>query len=165
MRKQTWVGAMVLAAGLALANGAAAQGALPLSIEGRIDAGIPVGDSGDGTEMGVGFELLGVFHLSPTFGIYGGYTTSSFGVEGTDVDFELDGAELGGRITLGTGGGVWTPFAQVGALFIDDETGFEAGLGAFYPVGQYLSVTPMARFRSINEFEFVTLGIGLNVRL
>jgi hypothetical protein len=165
MRKQIWMAALAAAAASAPSGGAAAQGTLPISIEGRIDAGIPLGDAGDVNETGVGFEVLGVFHLTPSFGIYGGYTTAEFGVEGTDLDTELDGGELGGRITLGTGGGVWTPFAQVGALFIDDETGFEAGLGAFYPVGQNLSVTPMARYRSIDDFEYVSLGIGLNVRL
>ena len=166
MRKQIWSGALALLACAAGAARASAQGTLPLSLEARIDAGIPVGDAGDGFDTGVGFEGLAVLHLTPAFGLYGGYTTTSFGVSGTEGgDLELDGPEVGGRITLGTGGGVWTPFAQVGAVFLDDETGFEAGLGAFYPVGQSLSVTPMARFRSVDGFEFVTLGVGLNVRL
>jgi hypothetical protein len=164
MRKQIWCVAMVVAAAVAAPAAAAAQGDLPISLEARIDAAIPLGDESDAFETGVGFEALGVLHLTPAFGIYGGYSSMKFALESED-DVTLDGPEVGGRITLGTGGGVWTPFAQVGAVFLDDDTGFEAGLGAFYPVGQNLSVTPLARYRSIEGFEFVTLGVGVNVRL
>jgi hypothetical protein len=163
MTKQMWLAALALVT-LAAAP-AAAQGALPLSLEARIDAGIPLGDAGDDYDTGVGFEAIGVLHLTPAFGLYGGYTSTRFGLEESDEDVTLDGGEVGGRITLGTGGAVWTPYAQVGALFVDGETGFEAGLGAFYPVGQNLTVTPLARYRNVDGFEFVSLGVGLNVRL
>ena len=66
-------------------------------------------------------------------------------------------------MTLGTGGGIYNPYFQLGALFQDDETGLEAGLGGFYPVGQNLSLTPMVRYRTIDDLDYVTIGVGLNL--
>jgi hypothetical protein len=77
----------------------------------------------------------------------------------------VDGGDFGGRVIMGTGGGVWTPFVQFGALFVEGDVGFEAGLGALYPVGQNLSVTPLARYRNVEDFEHVALGIGVSLRL
>ena len=165
MKKQIWMCAIAAMSAFAV-QGASAQGSLPLSLEARIDAGLPVGDSGDVFKSGVGFELDGILHLTPMFGLYGGYSRYEFGLEGFDnEDSEAEGGQLGGRITLGTGGAVWTPYAQVGAVFVDGETGFEGGLGAFYPVGGNLSVTPMARYRNVDDIQYVTLGVGLNMRL
>lgn len=164
MRKLICAGVLVIAA--AAPAEAGAQGSLPIAVEVRIDAGLPVGDAADVYENGVGFGIDGFVHVTPSFALYGGYSQFEFDVEGLgDVDAKLDGPEVGGRVTLGTGGGVWNPFFQFGALLVEDETGFEAGLGGFYPVGQNLSVTPMARYRSIDDFEFVTLGVGVNIRL
>lgn len=157
-----------LLAALALVFGAeraAAQGTLPLSFGVRIDAGIPTGDAADGLETGFGWGLEAAFDLTPTFAIYGGYSSFSFDFEDTDVEADIDGFEAGGRVLLGTGGAVWTPYAQFGALFHEDEVGFEVGLGADYPVGNALSLTPMARFRKIEDLQYVTLGVGLSVRL
>ena len=154
--------AIALAAG---ADRAAAQGTLPLSVGVRIDAGIPTGDAGDVFETGFGFGVEAALDLTPTFAIYGGYSQFQFNVEGLDdVEAEEDGFELGGRVLLGTGGAVWTPYVQAGVLF-HEETGFEIGLGAEYPVGNALSLTPMVRYRSIEELDYVTLGVGLSLRL
>ncbi|HEX8692075.1 MAG TPA: outer membrane beta-barrel protein [Longimicrobium sp.] len=154
--------ALVLACG---AERAAAQGTLPLSFGVRIDAGIPVGDTDDVLETGFGWGLEAAFDLTPTFALYGGYSSFSFDITDTDVEADFDGFEAGGRVLLGTGGAVWTPYAQFGALFHEDEVGFEVGLGADYPVGNALSLTPMARFRKIEDVQYVTLGVGLSVRL
>jgi hypothetical protein len=157
-----------LLAALALACGAeraVAQGTLPLSFGVRIDAGIPTGDTGDVLETGFGWGVEAAFDLTPTFALYGGYSSFSFDAEDTGDEADLDGFEAGGRVLLGTGGAVWTPYAQFGALFHVDEVGFEVGLGADYPVGNALSLTPMARFRKIEDVQYVTLGVGLNFRL
>lgn len=163
--KKTVTGMLVALALAAGAGQASAQGTLPLSIGVRIDAGIPTGDAADGLETGVGFGVEAAFDLTPTFSIYGGFSQFQFDIEGTDVEFEENGFDLGGRVLLGTGGGVATPYGQFGVLFHEDEVGFEAGLGLDYPVGGGLSLTPMARYRSIEGLDYVTVGVGLNFRL
>jgi hypothetical protein len=57
-----------------------------------------------------------------------------------------------------------TSFAQFGALFHNDETGFEAGLGVDYPVGPAVTLTPLARFRKVGDTQYVALGVGLSLR-
>lgn len=160
MRKLMWAGAL----GAALAGQAAAQGT-PIAVEVRLDGGIPVGDTADLFDTGVGFGIDGIIQVTPSFGVYGGYSQFEFDVAEGSGDTRVDGGEAGARVTLGTGGGVWTPFVQFGALFVDGDSGFEAGLGGFYPVGQNLSITPMARYRNVDDFQFVTLGVGVNLRL
>ncbi len=156
---------LAAAVAAALAGGRAeAQSALPISVEGRLDVGVPVGDSGDLLEPGVGFGITGALQLTPLFAIYGGYSKFSFDIDDSDVDVETDGGELGGRVTLGTGGGIYNPFFQFGALFHNEDTGLEAGLGGFYPVGQNLSLMPMVRYRTVNDLDYVTVGVGLNLR-
>lgn len=160
MRKAIFAG-MVAAA--ALAGRAEAQSALPLSVEGRLDVGIPVGDSNDVLNSGPGFGIDAALQLTPLFALYGGYSRFQFGVDGGEHS-NSDNGEVGGRVTLGTGGGVSNPFFQFGALFSDGDTGLEAGLGTFYPVGRNLSLTPMVRYRTVSGLDYVTAGVGLNVR-
>lgn len=157
---------LAAAAALAGAQTAAAQSALPLAVEVRLDAGVPTGDAGDVLNTGVGFGLRASLDVAPTFAIYGGYSRFTFDVEDggiTGAEAELDGFEVGGRVSLGTGAGVATPYALLGALFQDDRTGLEAGLGADYPVSYNLSVTPEVRYRTINDFNYITLGIGARI--
>jgi len=154
--------ALALAAG---ADRAAAQGSLPLSLGVRIDAGIPTGDAGDVFETGFGWGVEAALDLTPTFAIYVGYSQFQFDVEDLDLDVTEDGFDLGGRVLLGTGGAVWTPYGQFGVLFHEDEVGFEVGLGADYPVGNSLSLTPMVRYRNIEDLNYVTVGVGLSFRL
>ncbi|HYW08401.1 MAG TPA: hypothetical protein VE913_15690 [Longimicrobium sp.] len=166
MIKGALAGLMIVAATVAGGGRAEAQSLLPLSVEARIDAGIPLGDSGDLYENGVGFGITGLLQLTPVFGLYGGYSQFTFDQDAIPGggERESNGGEVGGRVTLGTGGGLYNPFAQIGAIFHDDDTGIEAGLGAFYPVGQNLSLTPMVRYRSVSDLDYLTLGVGLNLR-
>jgi hypothetical protein len=164
MKKGIFAGLVIAAAALAGAEGAQAQSTIPISVEGRLDLGVPVGDAADVLEPGVGFGITGAFQLTPLFGLYGGWSSFEFDVDDLDDEITSDGFELGGRVTLGTGGGIYNPYFQIGALFQDDETGIEAGLGGFYPVGQNLSLTPMVRYRNIDELDYVTVGVGLNLR-
>ena len=138
---------------------------LPLAFEARLDAGIPVGDESDGLDAGLGWGLTGALELTPTFSVYAGYSRFDFELEDTDVDVQDDGLDVGARVSVGTGGGFWNPYVQFGALFHDDETGFEAGLGGDYSVGSNLAVTPLVRYRNIDDFQYVSLGMGLNIRL
>ncbi len=162
--KKAIVGLFAVAALAAGAGHAAAQGTLPISLEARIDAGIPTGDFADAFDVGLGWGVFGAFDLTPNFAIYGGYSQFSFDLKDTDgVNAKDDGFDLGGRVLLGTGAGVWTPFAQFGVLFHDD-TGFEVGLGADYPVGTGVSLTPLACFRKVGDAKYVGIGVGLSLR-
>ena len=158
---------LLAASALAGAAPAAAQG-LPVSVEVRLDAGIPTGDAADAFESGVGFGIRASLDLAPTFAVYGGYSQFSFDADEDlglgDTEAELEGFELGGRVGLGTGGGVANPYGLLGALFQDDETGLEAGLGADYAVSYNLSVTPEVRYRTIDGFNYITLGLGARFR-
>lgn len=161
MRKAIFAG-MVAAA--ALAGRAEAQSALPLSVEGRLDLGVPVGDSNDVYKTGIGYGIDAALQLTPLFAVYGGYSRFDFDLDNSSGKRSSDGGEVGGRVTLGTGGGVSNPYFQFGALFHDGDTGLEAGLGTFYPVGNNLSLTPMVRYRTVAGLDYVTAGVGLNLR-
>lgn len=157
---------LLAASSLAVAAPAAAQ--LPVSVELRLDGGIPTGDAADVLGTGVGFGVRASLDLAPTFAIYGGYSQFSFDYDDDIVldggEEELEGFELGGRVGLGTGGGVANPYAMLGALFHEDETGLEAGLGADYAVSYNLSVTPEVRYRTIGDFDYISLGLGARFR-
>lgn len=160
--KKVIVGLFAAAALFAGGGHAAAQGTLPVSLEARIDAGIPTGDLGDAVDVGLGWGVQAALDLTPQFALYGGYSQFSFDVKDTDgVNVKDDGFDLGGRVRLGTG--VWSPFAQFGVLFHDD-TGFEAGIGADFPVGTGVSLTPLARFRKVGDAQYFGIGIGLALR-
>ncbi len=157
-------GLVVAAGGGAGAGGAQAQSALAVSLEGRVDLAVPVGDSDELFETGVGFGVTGALQLTPLFGVYGGYSITTFDFPDSEDESETEGFEAGGRVTLGTGGGIYNPFFQIGVLFHDDDTGLEAGLGGYYPVGRNLSLAPMARYRTVDDLDYLTFGVGLNLR-
>jgi hypothetical protein len=49
-------------------------------------------------------------------------------------------------------------------LFHDDDTGLEAGIGADYPVSWNASVTPGVRYRTVDDVDYLTLGMGARFR-
>jgi len=153
--------ALALTAG---AGRAGAQGTLPITVEARLDAGIPLGGSGDLLKSGLGWGVDAALDLTPMFSIYAGYSRFDLPTKANDnISVKDDGFEVGGRIILGTGVGMLTPYAQVGALF-HDGTGIEAGLGAEYPIGNAVSLTPMARFRKVGDLQYVGIGLGGSLR-
>jgi hypothetical protein len=162
--KRAMVGVLVLLGAAVAALPAAAQGTLPVSVEGRLDAGLPVGNFHDTFTTGLGWGLQADFDVTPSFAVYGGYSRFDLPVKGdSEVKAKDDGADIGARLTLGSGAGAWTPFLQFGVL-LHDETGFEAGLGADYPVAMGISITPVARYRKQGDAQYVALGVGLRLR-
>ena len=157
-----------LLAVVALAGGGAgrarAQGNLPVSVQVRLDAGLPVGDFKDQVKAGLGWGVDGAFDLSPNFSLYAGYSSFDFDVRSSTLKVRDDGFDVGGRLLLGTGAGILTTYAQFGALFHNGDTGFEAGLGGEYPVSPAIALTPLARYRKIKDTEYVGVGIGLSFR-
>lgn len=169
MRK-IFVGMMVLG-GLAAAAGTAdAQGFFPLAVEVRGGAGFPVGDFGDGLEMGWGFEGNAQLQVAPMIAIYAGYDRTEF--QGSD-DGALDlvdekvtdqGFSLGGQLSLPTAMILGlSPFVRAGAIYhetkLDFENGsfdreseknigYEVGGGVSIPLGLVVSFTPAVRYRS-----------------
>jgi len=163
--KRAIVGLLAVTALAAGAGRAQAQGGtLPVSFQVRLDAGLPLGDFKDEVKAGLGWGIDAAFDLSPNFAIYGGYSSFDFDVRNSTITLRDDGFDVGGRVLLGTGGGVLTSFAQFGALFHNGDTGFEAGLGAEYPVAPAITLTPLARYRKIGDTQYVGLGIGLSLR-
>ena len=162
--KRAIAGLLAVVALAAGAGRASAQGTLPVSFQVRLDAGLPLGDFKDATKAGLGWGVDAAFDVSPNFAIYGGYSSFDFDVRSSTVTVRDDGFDVGGRVLLGTGGGVMTTFAQFGALFHNGDTGFEAGLGTEYPVGPAVTLTPLVRFRKIGDTQYVGLGIGLSLR-
>ena len=163
MKKGLFVGLVAAVAALAGAGGAAAQ-SLPISVEARLDAGVPVGDAADLYEQAIGFGIHGAFQATPLFAFYGGFSRFEFEREDDLGERKSEGLEVGGRVTLGRGGGVYNPFFQIGGLVYEDDTRLWGGFGGFYPVGRNLSVTPMIRYRTIDELDYVALGVGVNLR-
>ena len=139
---------------------------IPLSVEVRLDGGIPTGDDSEGLDNGLGWGVTGALDLTPVFSIYAGYSSFEFEQDDEfleDEEVEDSGFDLGGRVSLGYGS-MWSPFAQFGAIFHDDDTGLEVGLGGNYGLGRNLALTPMVRYRTIGDLDYVTLGAGLNLR-
>ena len=164
---RNWIAALVMGALAAGAAPAAAQPDIPLAVEVRLDAGIPVGDSDDLFETGVGFGVRASLDVAPTFALYGGYSQFSFELDDElvgDDEVEVSGFELGGRVGVGSGHGSASPYFLLGALFHEDETGIEAGLGADYAVSWQVSVTPEVRYRKVDELTYLTLGMGARFR-
>lgn len=155
----------------ALALGVAVLGPAParaqVALEARLDAGIPVDDTGDVYDAGVGFGLRASIDLAPSFALYGGFSQFNLEVDEEilpDAELEVEGFELGGRVEMMSGHGAGTPYFLLGALFHEDETGIEAGLGVDYPVSWQLAVTPEVRYRKVDELTYITLGMGARFR-
>lgn len=166
-----WIAGLALGAMAAgAAAPAAAQAAIPLAFEVRLDAGIPVdGQDGsyDALDTGVGFGVRASLDVAPTFALYGGYSQFRLNYEDdvvADRELETNGFELGGRVGLGSTRGPGSPYFILGALFHDDETGLEAGIGADYPVSWNVSVTPEVRYRTLDQLRYLTLGMGARFR-
>lgn len=158
-----WIPALALGAAVLAVAPARAQ----VAFEARLDAAIPVEDTGDVYDTGVGFGLRASLDLAPSFALYGGYSQFNLEVDEDilpDAELEVEGFELGGRVEMGTGAGAGTPYFLLGALFHENDTGIEAGLGVDYPVSWQLAVTPEVRYRKVDDLTYITLGMGARFR-
>lgn len=156
---------------------AAAQSVLPISVEVRGGAGIPVGDFGGNAETGdqLGAKTglpLGVsvgYRVVPMLDIYGGYSRDSFGCsdqgefDSSNCDIRSKGFELGTRFSV-PGIVPLAPWVRAGALFHQLEIsgseggfsasitskrsfGYEIGGGISLPIMPTLALTPGVRYR------------------
>lgn len=111
--------AAALVAGVGAQNAEAQMMTLPLSVEVRGGAGIPLGEFRDedeaNAEVGPGFGVNATYNFTPMLGVYAGYSRFSFGVDTGDVDF--GGTDFDPRyITSGFNGGLRAGLAPMGGL-------------------------------------------------
>jgi len=169
-----------------LADGAHAQQTLPLSFEGRAGVAIPTGDLSDvGASSGFAFGANIAYHITPMFGVYGGYSQADFGGDIPEASFHTQGFDLGVLVDLPSP--MLSPWLRGGIVFnefretldrdrwtSDSQLGFEAGGGVAFPIMDMISVTPGVRFttfpirvdgRGDNSASYLTLDVGLRVRI
>lgn len=163
--------ALLLTACAAPHAGAQTLAGLPLSVEVRLGAGIPIGEfaedaPGVGAQAGPAFSAGARLHLSPVLAVYGAYSGTAFscprcGEAGIDESVVDAGAEFGVHATLPArvagaapwvrAGGVYrhlTFSGQGGRLSSDAAAGFEAGAGVSVQLTPSLAIEPGVRFRT-----------------
>lgn len=156
---------------LALATPRAAAQALPISVEVRLGAGVPLGDfaetdPGIGAQAGPAFSAGVLLHLSGALSAYAAYGRTEFscprcGDAGLDDRVSDAGGELGVQAMLPArlagaspwvrAGGVYrqlTFSGQGGTLSSDPGLGFEAGGGVSVALTRSISLSPGIRFRT-----------------
>jgi opacity protein-like surface antigen len=178
-----------VAAALVVAGGASAQGPLdistPISLEARGGIAIPSGDFADLADNAFGFGGSVHLQVAPRVSVYGGYSQTEFDMESLGADGTDRGWEVGGRVAFpGVG---FSPWVRGGLLFHDfetevagvefdgdDEVGFEVGVGAAFPLGPRVSVSPGVAYRRYStelpvlgerDVSYLNLDIGLRMRL
>ncbi len=159
--------AIVVLALTGSATAAAAQGIIPIAVEGRGALALPQGDwdSNNSINTGYGYGFNIRVQLFPLISAYGGWDRYNFGVSGSgNADASDAGMHLGGQISLPTG---WligvSPFAFAGLVFnrtempvgnssitteSDREIGYEVGAGLAFPFIPAVTLTPQIRYRS-----------------
>lgn len=161
---------LILLASAAHAAAAQRLPSLPISVEVRVGAGIPLGEfaedePGVGAEAGPDFSAGALFHLSDALSIYGAYSRTHFvcgACDATGLDDQLvdAGAEFGvqampvrlaGVAPWVRAGGVYRQLTFSGEgdrLASDPGFGFEAGGGLAVAVTRSISIAPGVRFRT-----------------
>lgn len=188
------LGATALAAVLALAAPAGAQGQLALELRGSINN--PMGDFGDDEQLGASSEAgLGgdvIYSLSPNLSVYGGYEQQMFGCEGCgDDDGATSSGFQGGAKLIAYRDGLlpWLKAGVVGRKLQLEEDGFEVesdtgvgfqvAAGVDIPLGDVLWFSPGVRYEAYDaEFDvagdfvtteqavqFLALDLGLHIHL
>lgn len=162
---------LILLASAARTAAAQRLPSLPISVEVRGGAGIPVGEftedePGVGAEAGPAFSAGARFHFSGALAVYGAYSRTHFvcgACDATGLDDQLvdAGGEFGVQAMLPVrlaavspwvrAGGVYrqlTFSGEGGKLSSDPGFGFEAGGGLSVAVTRSLSIAPGVRFRT-----------------
>lgn len=182
-RTLVWITAGLGLGLAATAERAAAQSPIPLSVEVRADAAFPTGSLGERAGTGVGYGASATLQLVPNYGLYGGYSRTTFDLDGTD---DARAVASGFSVGLTRGFAVdreFTPWVGVGLLLHglevegaagggDSRLGFEVGGGLAIGVLPRVRLTPGIGYRQFgSEFlgaeretiQYLTAGIGLNV--
>lgn len=179
-----------VAVALSLAAGEArAQFSIPLSVEGRLDYAVPVGDFDDLADEGMSWGAGIALGVTPGIGVYGTYSQTTFEVaDFEDVDLEDNGFSAGLTAALPSVSGL-APWVGAGVVMhdlafdgddgsedndVDEELGFEVGGGLAIPVGANIRLTPAIGYRQYGvdtgglvgsaEFDvsYFTAGVGVN---
>ena len=160
-----------------------AQGKMALGINGGV--ALPMGDFGDGFDMGFGGNAIFVYHASPMsdFTASVGYLTWSAKDTG-DVTFSSIPVLLGGRYLFGKGKFNLYVAGELGAHFSSVDTpeyvilgqtyggsvsetyfGWAAGAGFVYGVGKSMDLDFSAKYNMIisegNTSDYISFMIGL----
>lgn len=183
MRKTMF--ASVAAAIVLVAGEANAQLGIPLSVEGRLDYAVPVGDFDDAVDAGTSWGAGVSFAVSPGLAIYGTYGQTRFQIEDSDIDVSDDGFSAGLTAGLPVMGGI-SPWIGAGVLVhtlevdgdnegIDQDVGFEVGGGLAIPLARNIRLTPGVGYRQYGvdvgsligstefDVQYFTAGVGLNL--
>jgi hypothetical protein len=180
---------VLVIAGTARADVAAAQGAFPLSFEGRGSLGFATGDfptgatTVGGASSGWGVGVSAAYAFIPGLSIYGGLDRFTFGAADdtqlpAGAEFVDNGFVVGAKANLPLPMAA-IPWVRAGAMFrtlqvrgggadgaadprSDRSPGFEVGGGIDIPLGMVISFTPGVLYRSYRP-EFGGDGGG-NVR-
>jgi opacity protein-like surface antigen len=144
---------------------------LPVSVEVRVGAGIPVGEftedePGVGAEAGPSFSAGARFHLSDALSVYGAYSRTHFAcgacdAAGLDEQLVDAGGEFGVQAVLPVRLAGASPWVRAGGVYrqltfsgggdelsSDPGFGFEAGGGLSIPLTPSVSLAPGVRFRT-----------------
>jgi opacity protein-like surface antigen len=186
MRKSLFAGvALVLAASAGDLSG---QQRIPLSIEGRVDYAVPMGDFEDMADEGVSGSVGGSVGLAPGVGAYATYNFTRFRISpiaSEPSDADDTGFSMGLTTALPRFGAV-TPWVGAGAVFhqlelngtsegIEEKIGFEVGGGLALGLSRNVRLTPGVGYRRYHaeiptllgggdvDVQYVTAGVGLNI--
>lgn len=162
-----------------------AQGKMALGFNAGI--ALPMGDFGDGFDMGFGGSALFIYHATPNIDVTGsaGYLTWS-GKDESDVTFSSIPVMVGARYLFGQG--KFNPYinAELGMHFTtvdipeveipgvgtfgggsesDSNFGWGAGAGFLYQIGNNMDLDVNARYNSITgdggSSDYVSIMVGL----
>jgi hypothetical protein len=183
-----WLG--VLTTGVALgvlgaAEVAAAQSPIPFSVEARAAAAFPRGALDENWGTGVGFGVTATVQLLPNYGIYGGYSRTTFGADDNGLANAVDsGFAVGLTRAFVVAGPALVPWVGTGLLIHDMEVagvanaggdsqlGFEFGGGVAAALTPRVRLTPGIGYRQYGvrllgaereTVSYFSIGIGLNV--
>lgn len=159
---------------------------LPITVEVRPSAAVPVGEFGDahpGLGAGTGFGVAAktLLHVTSRIAVYGGYEYARFDcgectAAGLEDGLPEAGFEAGIRGVLPYRPWGLDPWLEAGALIGREieisgaggdlasapALGWSAGAGVSVPLGGSLRLTPGLRYRTHSaEFAFTDLGFGL----
>jgi opacity protein-like surface antigen len=178
---------------LALAAGEAnAQLSIPLSVEGRLDYAVPVGDFDDTVDEGLSWGAGVSLGISPGLGLYGTYSQTEFEIEDiAEAEVQDRGFSVGLTTALPSVSGL-SPWVGAGLVIhqfdfndetdedsdedgIDEDLGFEVGGGLAVPLARNVRLTPGIGYRQYGvdvgtllgtaefDVQYFTAGVGLNI--